>query len=294
VSADRTVEVGAPAKINLFLRVLGRRPDGYHDLETLILPVTLADRLRLHAHADPSYRTLSLELSLRGDPELIRGIPVDETNLALRAAEALARRCGVRGFAEIELEKLVPHAAGLGGGSADAAAVLRALDALWGCGLSAGDLMELGAEVGSDVPALLADGPVAVTGRGERVEPASVASYRWALLTPPVWVSTAQAFRWWDEDGPPHGPDPTELVEAAASGDPRAVAPLLFNDLQSPVAARHPEIDRARRAFLGAGALAAVMSGSGPTVAGLFDDGATIDVAGAVEVRSAGRTPAPG
>ena len=294
MSPERTVEVGAPAKINLFLRVLGRRPDGFHDLETLILPISLQDRIRIHAHADTSARTLSLELTLRGDPDLVHGIPADETNLALRAATALAERCGVRGFAEIEVDKRVPHAAGLGGGSADAAAVLRALDRLWGCALSPGELAALGAEVGSDVPALLADGPVTVGGRGERVEPAAVAAFRWALITPPAHVSTRDAFGWWDDDDGRPGPDPAAVTAAAASGDAGALAPLLFNDLQASVSARQPQVEAARRALLDAGALAAVMSGSGPAVAGLFEDDAPIDVPGAIEVRSAGRAPAAG
>ncbi len=138
---SNTVELQARAKLNPFLRVLGRRDDGYHELETLILPVSLADGVRVHAYADPSmFRTLSLSLDVTGEPHLTRGVPVDETNLAMRAAAALAEAVGPRGFAEIMLEKRIPHAAGLGGGSADAAAVLRALDGLWGAALDVGEL----------------------------------------------------------------------------------------------------------------------------------------------------------
>lgn len=282
-----TVEVGAPAKINLFLRVLGRRTDGYHDLETLVTPISLRDRVRLRAHADRSFRTLSLELRLTGEPPLIEGIPVDQTNLALRAASGLAERCRVRGFAEIELDKRIPHAAGLGGGSADAAAVLRALNDLWGCGLSGGELIEVAAATGSDVPALLDGGPVLAKGRGERVEPVVASAFRWVLLMPAVRVATADAFRWWDEDGARSGPDPDEAVAAAATGDVRALAPLLLNDLQDAVSRRCPQVESARQALLTGGALAAVMCGSGPTVAGLFEDDGSIGVAGGVEVRSA-------
>jgi 4-diphosphocytidyl-2-C-methyl-D-erythritol kinase len=291
----RTVELEAPGKINLFLRVLGRRDDGYHDLESLVLPISLSDRIRVHAHADPTrFRTLSLELEVTGEPGVTAGVPIDETNLALRAAAALAERTGARGFAEITVHKRVPHAAGMGGGSADAAAVLRALDDLWACGLSASELRELAAELGSDVPALLAGGPVLVRGRGELVEPVAVPAFRWAVLPLPLRVSTRDAFRWWDEDGPAGSTalDPGEVTAAAASGDPPSLAPLLANDLQGPVERRHPKIGEARRRLVAAGALAAVVTGSGPTVVGLLDDDRPFELDGAIEVTSAGRAPA--
>jgi len=157
VSASSNTEiVDAHAKLNLFLRVLGRRPDGYHEVETAILPISLADRLTIHASAEPGlFRTLSLELRLTGDPDLVAGVPADESNLVVRAATELAGRGGTKGFAEITLHKRVPSAAGLGGGSADAAATLHALNRLWGAALDAGSLMDVAARVGSDVPALL-------------------------------------------------------------------------------------------------------------------------------------------
>jgi 4-diphosphocytidyl-2-C-methyl-D-erythritol kinase len=273
-----TVEVDAPAKVNLFLRVLGRRTDGYHDLETAVLPISLGDRLRIHAFADPGqFRTLTLSLDVVGDPDLVRGVPADETNLALRAATALADRADPRGFAEILLEKRVPSAAGLGGGSADAAATLVALNDLWGVGLPPHELHGIGAGVGSDVPALLAQGPVLATGRGDVVERVSVAPLRWAIVTFPFRVRTADAFRWWDEDGSPSGPDPAEVIHAAdrkavedRGGDVGALGDLLFNDLEGPVARRHPEVRTALDGLVASGAVGAVMCGSGPSVAGLL------------------------
>jgi 4-diphosphocytidyl-2-C-methyl-D-erythritol kinase len=289
VSDSQTLEVEAPAKINLFLRVLGRRPDGFHSLETVVLPVSLADRLRIHAYSDPTgFRTLSLELAVSGDPALTAGVPVDQTNLCLRAATALAERVGARGFAEIKLDKRVPNAAGMGGGSADAAAVLRALNDLWGCGLSTGELTAVAASVGSDVPALIAGGPGLARGRGDVVQPVALPSFRWAVLPLELVVATPDAFAWWDQDGAVTGPDPGEVLRTAAAGDPKALAPLVFNDLQGPVERRHPEVADARDAMLRGGALAALVTGSGPTVAGLFEEGAPIDVPGAIEVRSAG------
>jgi 4-diphosphocytidyl-2-C-methyl-D-erythritol kinase len=268
-SATRTLV--AAAKVNLFLRVLGRREDGFHELETLIVPISLADRLEVHADADPSFRTLSLSLEVAGDPELVRGVPRDDSNLVLRAAAALAERVGVRGFADLTLEKAVPAAAGLGGGSADAAATLAALNDLWGCGLSAEELREVGASVGSDVPALMVGGPVLATGRGERVEPARCAPLSLALVTFGFAVSTPEAFGWWDQEGST-GPDPGELLDAASSGDPERVAGALSNDLEEPVVRRHPEIAEAKRILLEGGAIGSVMSGSGPSMVGVMSD----------------------
>src|SRR5213593_1413348 len=146
VSLPNTLEVDAPAKVNLSLRVLGRRPDGFHDIQSLIAPVTLADRLVVHGHADPSaFRTLSLALEITGSRELTRGVPADESNLILRSATALAAHTEVRGFAEFVLDKRIPTAAGLGGGSSDAAAALSALNRLWGCDLDGGTLAAIGA-----------------------------------------------------------------------------------------------------------------------------------------------------
>jgi len=286
----RTAEVEAHAKINLFLRVLGRRDDGYHDVETVVLPVSLADRIRVHAHSDPTrFRTLALELEVRGEPELTTGVPADETNLALRAAGALADRTGARGFAEITLEKRVPNAAGMGGGSADAAAILRALNELWECHLSAAELRDVGAEVGADVPALLDGGPVLASGRGEMIEPVDVAAFRWAVLPLAFAIATREAYEWWDEEGSRGGDGPGAVVAAAAGGDARALAPLLFNDLEGPVTRHHPEIADARDRVLQAGALMAMVTGSGPTVVGLLDEGTVIDLPGVVEVTSLGR-----
>lgn len=289
--AANTRVVEAPAKVNLFLRVLGTRPDGYHELETLILPISLADRLEVHADADPSFRTLSISLDVTGEDALIRDVPRDETNLVVRAGLALADRTAVRGFADIALDKRIPSAAGLGGGSSDAAAALRALNELWGCGLDDPALREVGGSIGSDVPALMMGGPALARGRGERVEAVAVRALSLLVVTFPFGVSTPDAFRWWDEAGGPAGPDPEPVLEAARSGG--ELAGSLFNDLEAPVARRHPEIAEAKRLLLAGGALGAVMSGSGPTVFGVLagpdarvEQGAEEEIAGL-----AGRPP---
>jgi 4-diphosphocytidyl-2-C-methyl-D-erythritol kinase len=270
--AAHTRSVQAWAKVNLFLRVLGMRNDGYHELDTLIVPVSLADRMVVHARADPSARTVSLSLDVTGQSDLVSGVPRDESNLILRAAAALAERTGVLGFAEVMLEKLIPTGAGLGGGSADAAAVLGALNDLWGCGLRPDALREVGAAVGSDVPALMVGGAVRAAGRGEVVEPAGIMPLSITLVTFPFSVSTPEAFRWWDGEGST-GPEPGAFFAAAApDGDVADVARLMSNDLEEPVTRRHPKIAEARRILLEGGSLGAVMSGSGPSVVGLMSD----------------------
>ena len=273
-----TEVVVAPAKINLFLRVIGRRDDGYHDLESLIVRIDLEDGLDIHAHADPDqFRTLSFAFDVAGDPAIVAGVPMDEENLVLRAARALAERRAVRGFADITLHKRIPPAAGLGGGSADAAATLSALNRLWACDLPDAELVGLAATIGSDVPALLFDGAVAVSGRGDRVKPVRAAGLDWVLVTFDFAVRTPDAFAWWDEDGGPTGPDsplagaPTELLSPNDGHiDLDALAEGLCNDLEGPVVRRIPRIGGARDRLRAAGAVGSVMCGSGPTVAGLL------------------------
>lgn len=264
--SERVVRRVAPAKINVFLRVLGPREDGYHDLESLVVPTSLADVVTVH-QAD------ALRVDVRGAPALAGEVPAGGLNLALVAALALGDACPDAGGAEIVVEKRIPIAAGLGGGSADAAATILALNELWGCDADEGTLAELGERIGSDVPAMLAAGPVLVCGRGEIVAPAEVAPLHWALVHFDFGVRSPDAYRWWDE-ARSTGPDPGPLLEAAAAGDAEALGPLLFNDLEAAVFARHAVIGEAKGALLAAGALGAVMSGSGSSVVGLARDGA--------------------
>lgn len=258
----------APAKLNVFLRVLRLRDDGFHDVETLIQPVTLADGIR----ATP--RDQGFGFSVAGAGDIGTGeVPQGPDNLVIRAARALAEATAETRGANLFLSKRIPVAAGLGGGSADAAATLRALDRLWGWGLGVDGLAEVAAGVGSDVAALLPGGPVLARGRGELVEPVAVGRTWWALIIQGFGVSAADAYAWWDEYRGASGPEPGSLLDAVRAGDPEAAGPLLFNDLEAPVSARHPEVRGAREALQDVGALGAVMSGSGPTVAGLARDG---------------------
>ncbi len=249
----------APAKLNLFLRVLERRDDGYHEIETLILPLTLADGVEA-AVAD------GLSATAAGPHAF--GVPTGEDNLVVRAARALAEACGIEPRARLLIAKNVPVAAGLGGGSADAAAALRALNDLWDRGVGLDRLSEIGESVGSDVPALVHGRAVLARGRGELVEPFDCPRLWWVLV-PRGGVRAADAYARWDERGET-GPDPSDLLEAAASGDLDAIAGRVFNDLE---AGAGPEVEEAKAALLEAGALAALMCGSGPSVAGLCRDG---------------------
>jgi 4-diphosphocytidyl-2-C-methyl-D-erythritol kinase len=268
--------IGAPAyaKLNVFLRVLGRRHDGYHDIETLVLPISLADHLTVEP-AD------ELTLSLEGlDAE---DVPADDTNLVLRAARALAAEAGGAGTlgARIIVEKRIPVAAGLGGGSADAAAVLLLLDELWSTGMGRDGLARLAADIGSDVPALLLGEPAYVRGRGEIMEPVLLQTTTWVVKPFAFGVSSADGYAWWDERAAT-GPDPGALIAAAEAGNDELLGSALYNDLEGPVAARHPEISETLAAFIEAGARGAVMSGSGPTVVALCSFASAQDVADAV------------
>jgi 4-diphosphocytidyl-2-C-methyl-D-erythritol kinase len=240
------VRVRAFAKINLSLRVLGVRPDGYHDLRTIFQSIALHDTLTIRARRGP--------FALLCDD---RSCPVDHTNLVWRAAESLwmasGRRGALRGV-EIQLTKRIPLQAGLGGGSSDAAAALRALAELWRV---KAPLREMAASLGADVPYFLEGGTVLGLDRGDVLYPLADPPGAWAtLILPRFGVSTAEAYAWWDAAGLQRGGDDL-------SRD-------LRNDLQEPVAAHHPEIARMVGALRRAGAFHAAMSGSGSAVFGLF------------------------
>jgi 4-diphosphocytidyl-2-C-methyl-D-erythritol kinase len=262
----REVSVNAPAKINVVLRLLGRREDGYHDLESLVLPVSLADVVTAREDDRVSVGMFHPD----GRPMLL---PDPDTNLAFLATEAWLDASSNRDRTpSIVVEKNIPMAAGLGGGSADAAGVLRALNALWDDELSDEDLSRIGAEIGSDVPAMLRSGATVMRGRGEMVEPVEAARTWWVLVPQPFAVRTPEAYSWWDEESSTANVSIDDALDAVRTGDPKELARWLWNDLQSPVARRHAQIQVAVERLLDAGALGAVMSGSGPTVAGLAAD----------------------
>ena len=266
-----TVTARAPAKVNVQLAVGPLRSDGFHELRTVYLAVSLFDTVTVRGGE-------GLRVSVTGlDADVV---PTDRRNLVWRAAELLAEHAGVRPDAAIEIDKSIPAAAGLAGGSADAAAALVALNALWATGADREDLDALAAQLGSDVPFSLLGGVALGAGRGERLSPV-LARMRsdWVLGIAGDGLSTPAVYAELDRlraaGSVPGGevPAPADPVIAALrSGPPSALAAVLANDLQAPALALRPELGRALRAVVDAGALGAVVSGSGPTVAGLAQD----------------------
>jgi 4-diphosphocytidyl-2-C-methyl-D-erythritol kinase len=255
----------APGKVNPYLRVLGRREDGHHDVETLVQPTTIADGVQAVSSGE------GIRLSVTG--ERAEGVPLGEDNLVVAAARALAETADVDRGAALLVAKQIFVAAGLGGGSADAAAALRALDRLWGLELGVEGLAPVAARIGSDVPALLPGGPVLVRGRGELVEPVEVPPTWWVLVPFTFGISSADAYGWWDQDGEGPGPDPSHVLDALRSGDMPEVGRGLSNDLGPGVVRRYPIVGETIEGLLEEGALGAIVCGSGPTVAALVPDG---------------------
>lgn len=280
-----SVTVRVPGKVNLFLAVGDLRDDGYHELTTVFHAVSLFDEITVR-NAD----MLSLELSGEGVEEL----PTDQRNLAWRAAEALAEHVGRAPDVAISIEKSIPVAGGMAGGSADAAAVLVAINALWELGVPRRDLHALAAELGSDVPFALHGGTALGTGRGEQLATVLARNtFHWVLAFGKRGLSTPKVFAEIDrlrEDGRvkmPRLEEPEPLLAALASGDAAQLAPLLGNDLQSAALSLDSGLRRTLRAGQDAGALAGIVSGSGPTCAFLCASASSaIDVG--VELAGAG------
>jgi 4-diphosphocytidyl-2-C-methyl-D-erythritol kinase len=274
------VRVSAFAKINLSLRVLGVRPDGHHELRTIFQSIALHDTLALRVRRGP------FEL-ICDDPRC----PADETNLVWRAAERVWAASGRRGTmrdVEVRLTKRIPLQAGLGGGSSDAAAALGALGSLWR--VNAASLREIAPSLGADVPYFLWGGTVLGLDRGDQVYPLVDHPAAWVtVVVPPFGVSTKDAFGWWDREG---GPD---TVRPAGVG--RTVSGPAYdlqNDLQAPVAAHHPDVERIVGALRNAGAFHAAMSGSGSAVFGLFSRHSAAERAARALSRSTRALSTPG
>ncbi|HIK20595.1 MAG TPA: 4-(cytidine 5'-diphospho)-2-C-methyl-D-erythritol kinase [Synechococcus sp. M44_DOE_062] len=260
----------ARAKINLYLEILGSRPDGYSEVAMVLQSVHLADRLQLKCRPHGIHLTCDC-------PE----VPTDARNLAYRAAELLQKECHSSAGVEIHIEKHIPVAAGLAGGSADAAAVLVGLNQLWGLGLTVGELQSLAARLGSDIPFCVQGGTQLATGRGEVLEPLADWEGIPVLLAKPkhLGVSTAwayQAFRSRRESLGANAPSepalPTlpQALAALSRQDPPALARSLRNDLEQVVLPEYAIVGELRQALLSAGALGSLMSGSGPTVFGIM------------------------
>lgn len=271
------MKIQAYAKINLTLEVLGMRPDGYHDLRSVVQPVTLADEIDIEP---TDGGTIRVETISDGSVPIEALSGPAENNLAWKAADALRKATGVRKGAAIRILKKIPLGGGLGGGSADAAATLNALNGLWGTGLAKEELAEIGATVGSDVPALVIGGTVLMEGRGERVSrwpggaggpPAPKRHF--LLANPGVHASTPAVFRACPISRLTGDKEILDNMRLAFSGGgAEAFAAAMQNDLADAAYALYPQIAEARRALLEAGALNATLTGSGATVAGVVRD----------------------
>lgn len=277
-AAMKSIVTSAPAKLNLTLEVLGQRPDGYHDIRSVFLAVTLADELELSARDDGR---IVLDCN---DPHL----PADEHNLVVKAALLLkdARRLPATAGASITVRKNIPVGAGLGGGSSDAAGALLALNVLWETGASRGEIAELGARIGSDVPFFVLARAALVTGRGEHIEPQSFPrQYHFVVIYPGFPVSTAWAYRSL-RSGLTNGTEYSKiLLSHCLNGDgPERLAQFFHNDFEPTVTRQHPQIAQAKSDLAAAGACGALMSGSGSAVFGAFPDEAA-SLAGLRQIR---------
>jgi 4-diphosphocytidyl-2-C-methyl-D-erythritol kinase len=293
------VRVRVPAKINLHLGVGALRPDGFHELNTVYHAISLFDELT----ARPG-DTLALTMEGEGAGTLV----LDESNLIIRAARALAQRTRVPAHARLHLRKTIPLAAGLAGGSADAAATLFACDLLWGTGLTRDELAEVGAGLGSDVPFLLHGGTALGTGHGETISPvlARPTTWHWVLALADGGLATSEVYAKLDalrdSPFPPKalaGAD--DLMTALRQRDPSVLGAALGNDLQPAALALCPELAGVLEAGERAGAVAGLVSGSGPTCVFLATDAAhaerlaaALNAAGVCRAAVTARGPMPG
>jgi 4-diphosphocytidyl-2-C-methyl-D-erythritol kinase len=262
--SQSSVTVGAPAKVNLDLRVLGRRPDGYHDIDSLFQAVSLFDRLKI-TRLDNS---TDVQISLAHSVDL----PTNDSNLIARAFRLMQQRFGLTGGLEVELEKNIPIAAGLGGGSADGAATILACHILFDLPLTKTEMAALSIEIGSDLPFFFSSGQAHVTGRGEIVEDVILPTDYWiVLVTPPVIVSTAEAYS-------------ALKLPLTSSRQPRSFrgwrAPNEFvkwlsdsgNDFEAVSLSALEHLQQVKNGLTDTGALLSRMSGSGPTVFGIYSN----------------------
>ncbi|MFD5149029.1 4-(cytidine 5'-diphospho)-2-C-methyl-D-erythritol kinase [Streptomyces sp. NPDC058401] len=264
---SQSVTVRAPAKVNVQLAVGAARPDGFHDLANVFLAVSLYDEVT----ATPA---AALTVTCAG-PDADK-VPLDRTNLVARAAEILAERAGIAPDVHLHIEKRIPVAGGMAGGSADGAAALLACDALWGLKTPAEDLLALCAELGSDVPFSLVGGAALGVGRGEILTPVAAGTFHWVFAVADGGLSTPAVFREFDRltagTSVPAPQASPALLAALASGDPDALAATLANGLQPAALSLRPSLADTLAAGADAGALAALVSGSGPTTAFLVRD----------------------
>lgn len=249
----------APAKINLSLDALYKREDGFHEVKMVMTTIDLADRIELTEREDGQIEIISHN----------RFVPDDNRNLAYQAAQLLQKKYSVTKGVSIEISKIIPVAAGLAGGSSDAAATLRGLNKLWNLGLTLDELAVLGAEIGSDVSFCVYGGTALATGRGEIIQPIPAPPHCWVVLAKPTTgVSTAEIYNNLDLKKVNH-PNVDGMVEAIKNQNYEEVTKLVGNVLESVTLKLYPEVAQIKEQMKRFGADAVLMSGSGPTVFGL-------------------------
>ncbi|MEU3501325.1 4-(cytidine 5'-diphospho)-2-C-methyl-D-erythritol kinase [Streptomyces hundungensis] len=295
MSTPRIVTARVPAKVNVQLGVGPARPDGFHDLANVFLAVALYDTVT----ATPAD---TLRITCDG-PDAAQ-VPLDRTNLAARAAELLAARHGIEPDVHLHIDKDIPVAGGMAGGSADGAGALLACDALWGTNATQAELLDICAELGSDVPFSLVGGAALGTGRGEKLAPLEVGgTFHWVFAVADGGLSTPAVYREFDRLTPDAtAPEASPaLLEALRTGDEKALAGTLTNDLQAAALSLRPSLADTLAAGTAAGALAALVSGSGPTTAFLCADqeaartvAAALTASGTCRTARTATSPAPG
>lgn len=256
----------SPAKVNLNLEVLGQRGDGYHSIRSVLVPISLADTITF----TPGGR----KFAFHGG----QGTPKDDGNLAHQAVKLLSKETGVRKGLDLRIVKRIPISAGLGGGSSNAATVLRGLNDLWDLGLEQADLERIGLQLGSDVPFFLRGGTSIARGRGEELEPIPRrGALEFVLVNPSLKVSSQWAYENMSDELTRSGSSTSMIKVALASGRPELLAQHLENDLEPGVASENSVIGEIRDQLKAAGALGVLMSGSGPTVFGVAADAESAD-----------------
>ena len=270
------------SKVNLFLRVVGRRPDGFHEIESIFHGVSLADEIEVVPQRGDD---IVVEMAIARGPQV--DVPALEENLAFVASRALIERGVASAGVTIQITKHIPMGAGLGGGSGNAAGVLVALNELWKGGLAADALSEVGASVGSDVPYCLAGGTMLASGRGDHLSSLpSPSEMHFVLGISHRPLLTKDIYARWDDLGIQAEVGSAPMTLALGAGDPREVAELLHNDLEPAAFSLRPELEELKKAISSAGALGAGMTGSGPTLFGIArDESHAQDIAAKIEDR---------
>ncbi len=274
VRAGSVITIEAPAKVNLTLEVLGRRPDGYHELRSLVMPVSLTDTITLTT----TYAQVAMTVTVSPGVDLSKIGSVDR-NLAVRAARLMQARYRINAGARIHIHKRIPIGGGLGGGSADAAGVIRGLDRLWELARPCDELMALGAELGSDIPALVHGGAVLMEGRGEQVrglfsegEAGCCEGFWLVVANPGVMCATGDVFKKWRVGLTASPFILHNMTSSIRISDVSAAADALYNGLQQGVFESYPDVAQTATRLREAGCLGVLLSGSGASVFGLVRD----------------------